>query len=204
MTKKIFLALGAIFVILIALSMLAYKRELARVQSDPQKAYSEDLMKDGNLTELHKAVFDGDFNRANQLIQQGYNIHTKTSVFKFTPFHMSIFQGHTDLADLLLFHGAKINEISNFNQTPLHWAAFMGKTNSVNFLISKRADLEKLSEQGMTALHYAAIKGNLKIVKALVQNGAKIYIRTNQGKTAEELAKDNGKLATAQFLASIN
>ena len=173
MIKKIFLGLVVVFVVVIALSMRAYKKEVARVQANPKQAYSEDIMKDFNLTELHISAWNGDYNKTSQLIQQGHSIHAKTGVFKFTPFHMAIFKGHTQVADLLLSKGANINERSNFNQTPLHWAAFMGEIGSVEFLIRKGANLEKLSDQGTTALHSAAQMGNLAIVQLLIKNGAK-------------------------------
>ena len=204
MFKKIFLGIGIFFVILIALSMLSYKKELKRVQANPKQAYTEGILNDFNLTELHKAAYAGNLNQVSQLLQQGHDIHSKTSAFKFTPFHMAIFKGHTQVADFLLSKGSKINEGSNFNQTPLHWAAFMGELGSVEFLINKGADLEKLSEQGWTALHYASQMGNLDIVQLLVQKGAQVSKQTDQGQTATDLAQSNKKESVARFLNSVN
>ena len=207
MIKKILLGLAVIFVVFvvfIALSMRSYKKELARVQANPKQVYTEDIMKDFNITELHISAWNGDYNNTSQLIQQGQNIHAKTVVFKFTPFHMAIFKGHTLVAALLLSKGSNIDEGSNFNQTPLHWAAFMGEKGSVEFLIKKGANLEKLTEQGTTALHSSAQMGNLEIVQLLIQNGAKADTKTNQGHTAKELAQSNGKEEVARFLSSVN
>ncbi|MCZ0933384.1 MAG: ankyrin repeat domain-containing protein [Oligoflexia bacterium] len=202
--KKILLGIGIVFVVLIGLTFRSYKKEVARVQANPKQAYTEDLMKDGNLTELHKASYKGDLNKVSQLIQQGYDIRSKTAVFKFTPFHMSIFKGHTEVANFLLSKVAKIDEGSNFNQTPLHWAAFMGELESVKFLIKKGANLEKLSEHGWTALHYASTMGNLDIVQLLIQNGVQKNRKTSQGQTAKDLAHSNKKEDVARYLSSVN
>ncbi|MDE0091806.1 MAG: ankyrin repeat domain-containing protein [Oligoflexia bacterium] len=202
--KKILLGIGIVLVVLIGLTVRTYKKELARVQANPKQAYTEDLMKDGNLTELHMASYNGDYNKVSQLIQQGYDIHSKTLVYKFTPFHMSIFKGHTYVADLLLSKGANINENSNFNQTPLHWAAFMGQTASVNLLIKKGADLERFSEQGWTALHSASAMGNLDIVKLLIEAGVQKDKKTYQGQTAKELAQSNKREDVVRYLSAVN
>lgn len=203
MIKKVFLGIIAGFILILTVAILAYKKEVKRVMANPQQVYSEGLMQDSKLTALHISAWDGDYNKTSQLIQQGQSIYAKTGVFEFTPFHMAIFKGHTQVADLLLSKGANINEVSNFNQTALHWAAFMGETASVKFLIQKGADLEKLTDQGTTALHSAALMGNLEIVKLLIRNGALSSKKTKNGQTAKDLAKSNGKKEVARFLSSI-
>ena len=190
-------------IIIIALAIRGYERDVAWMRENPKQAYTAGIMGDGNLTLLHMASWDGDYSKVSRLLEQGHDIYQKTSVFRFTPFHMAIFRGHTRVAGLLLSKGANINGRSNFNQTPLHWAAFMAEPDSVEFLIRKGADLEKSSEQGWTALHYAAHAGNLDIVKLLVESGVQIHKKTHQGQTARELAEVDNREDVVRFLGSV-
>ncbi|MDE0118523.1 MAG: ankyrin repeat domain-containing protein [Bdellovibrionales bacterium] len=203
MIKKLFLGIGIVFIAFIGITMCLYNKEVSRVQQNPKQAHTDGIMKDGNITALHHASWNGDYGKVSQLLQQGHDIHSKTVVYKFTPFHMAIFKGHTKVADLLLSKGANIDEGSNFNQTPLQWAAFIGEVDSADFLIKEGADLEKLSDQGWTALHYASTMGNLGVVKLLIQKGAKADKKTGDGQTAKELAKSNKREEVVQFLNSL-
>jgi len=76
-----------------------------------------------------------------------------------TPLHHAATEGHPDVAEVLIRHGADVNaRISGpgwAGFTPLHWAAYNGQKEVVQLLLSNRADVGAQDNDGFTALNYA-------------------------------------------------
>lgn len=71
------------------------------------------------------------------------------------PLHRAAQKGRTDLARLLLDHGANVNiKGGGIEITPLHWAA--GHVEVAKLLITNGADVNAKDKYGATPLHYAA------------------------------------------------
>ena len=86
------------------------------------------------------------------------NNYTTVSVFKVSPFCVSIAKGDFETVKKLVDLGVDINQKSN-GMTPVMFAAKYNRTEILKFLISKGANLKVKSDKGMTAEEYAKLHG---------------------------------------------
>ena len=79
------------------------------------------------LSNLHDATRDGDLEQARQLIEDGANVDEENRQ-GLTPLHLIALNGRTDLAELLLDHGAVVNQRESYTGklTPMAMALLMG------------------------------------------------------------------------------
>lgn len=90
-----------------------------------------------------------------------------------------------EMFDILVEHGAKITEVSNYDKgTLLHTAAFSGHSGIIKKVINEGVDVNAIDEDGNTALHLATCNLKDKAVKVLVENGAELstVIQNKTGK----------------------
>lgn len=90
-----------------------------------------------------------------------------------------------EMFDILVDHGAKITEVSNYDKgTLLHTAAFSGHLDIIKKVIKAGIDVNAIDEDGNTALHLATCNLKDKAVKVLVENGAELstVIQNKTGK----------------------
>ena len=87
---------------------------------------------------------------------------------------MWAFKGdNTDLAALLLEHGADANASDKNGWTPLMYAVtYMGTANAANLLIQHGANLNAKNRKGGTALAIAESAGRHEFAAVLRQHGA--------------------------------
>jgi ankyrin repeat protein len=82
------------------------------------------------------------------------------------------FEGHLEIAKLLLDAGADINQMDHV-YTPLHYASSNGNMTIVRELLRRGANVHISTDQpGTTPIGFAAQHGHLEIVKELVKAGA--------------------------------
>lgn len=81
-----------------------------------------------------------------------------------TPLHLASDRGHTDLMEVLLKNGAKINATDSLGQTALHRASRNGQLSSVQTLLSYGADLMLLNMHSLTAEQMAATEQVKKLI----------------------------------------
>lgn len=88
------------------------------------------------------------------------------------------------VVELLLTHGAKVNERDGYGCTPLFATVFEGFHDVMELLIEHGADVNvKNAEDGGTVLHEAAYHGHLDTVTLLISHGADIHARDFDGET---------------------
>jgi len=135
--------------------------------------------------EIHNAVFRDDYNKVQQLLQDGIIIQgtdpNKPDLFERTPLHSASLHGHIDIAQLLIQSGADVNETDVINKTPLHFAAQCGHTDIAQLLIRSGADVNKPNDIGITPLHMASLYNHKDIVQLLIQHGADLNQPDNSG-----------------------
>ncbi|TVQ84582.1 MAG: ankyrin repeat domain-containing protein [Micavibrio sp.] len=73
---------------------------------------------DGEDTLLHSAAFTGNFEAVKLLVELGADINALGDMH-YTPLHYAALQGHNDIYDYLLSHGASTELVSQFGTTPL-------------------------------------------------------------------------------------
>jgi len=151
-------------------------------------------------TALHDAVDAARGDIVELLIAHGADVNTRTDL-GITPLYIAERNGYTEIAELLLKHGAKeispslfgaftyvdidqiqvliaqgadVNAKNNSGQTLLHLACRTGNKEVAVLLIDKGADVDAETELGWTPLHDASTLGNHDIVKLLIDKGADV------------------------------
>jgi ankyrin repeat protein len=66
--------------------------------------------------------------------------------------------GDTNVATVLLSHGAKVNAKDSEGQTPLHFAAQQGTFQAVEWLLKNGADVNAKDDKGVTPLSLTKIR----------------------------------------------
>ncbi len=84
------------------------------------------------------------------------------------------FEGHVEVARLLITFGANVNGLDKHGRTPLHEACRNGHYDVVKLLLKKGAEKSRKNYTGWTPLHFAKFYGYPKIVDLLVKSGAKM------------------------------
>jgi hypothetical protein len=94
---------------------------------------------DGDMDRLlHQATQNGDVEQVKQLIAQGANVDHENEQ-GMTPLHWSALNGRSDLAELLIEHGAAINHREGYTGklTPMAMALLMGYDDVVEFMAAR-------------------------------------------------------------------
>ncbi|XP_077041291.1 ankyrin repeat domain-containing protein 27 isoform X2 [Agelaius phoeniceus] len=88
----------------------------------------------------------------------------------FTPLHMAALHGHSELASLLLRHGASTSAKNTQLAAPLHLACQRGHSQVVKCLMDYNAKQNKKDIYGNTPLIYACLNGHYETTALLLQN----------------------------------
>ena len=116
-------------------------------------------------------------------MEAGADVNTKDKTFEWTPLQWAVFNGHKEVAVLLIGKGADVNTMDGRGHTPLHRAAQKSRKEIVELLIAKGADVNAKDNQGITPLDSAIQFNHPETANLLRKHG---------GKTGEEL-KAEGK-----------
>ena len=108
------------------------------------------------FTPLGFAVFFGQPEIVKALLQVGadVNIPSRESM-KVTPLASAAAAKQTDIARLLIEHGANVNARAASNHIPLHEAAGNGDVELVRLLIENGADVNARTDDGKTPMDFA-------------------------------------------------
>ncbi len=131
---------------------------------------------------IHDAALLGFIGTIKKHLDAGTDVNAKDTTDE-TPLHFATFNGHKEIAELLIDKGADVNAKNGGGGTPLHSAAKKGHKEIVELLIAEGADVNATNNSGDTPLDWAIQVRNTKIADSLRKHG---------GKTGEEL-KAEGK-----------
>ena len=159
-------------------------RSLAQPAAKPKRP----AMSDWEFVELCRS---GSAREVDEALQNGANVNAvdKFGNLGWRALHWAACEGHADVIEVLLKHGANVNAKDNGGWTALHWAAKLGHADVVEVLLKHGADVNARDDRGWTALHVA---GNADVAEILLQHGADINAKDNDGKTALYFAQRNG------------
>lgn len=101
----------------------------------------------------------------------------------FSPLHWACFAGRTNIVDMLLNRGSRINAANMGDDTALHLATTHGHIDCVNLLLKNKADVNAVNEYGNTPLHYACFWGFQEIAELLIRHGAQANVANVDGDT---------------------
>lgn len=103
----------------------------------------------------------------------------------WTPLHLAAHYGHSQVAEMLLAHGADVQAraTNDLGTTPLLWAIMGQDVAAITLLLDHGADINETTTAGSTPLHKAALVGNVALVRLLLAGGAKVNARNSGGQT---------------------
>ncbi|KAL3312751.1 Ankyrin-2 [Cichlidogyrus casuarinus] len=102
----------------------------------------------------------------------------------FSLLHWAAREGCSEIAEMLLRQGARVNVTNAGLDTPLHLAAAHGHFKLVKLLYEYSIQSVDIgNEYGNTPLHYACFWGHVDIADYLMENGAYAEMRNEDGKS---------------------
>ncbi|XP_012215084.1 tonsoku-like protein [Linepithema humile] len=110
-------------------------------------------------TQLHVACINNNISGVETFLSSGHPTNVRDHC-GWTPLHEAANHGYIDVAELLLKHGANVN------------------------------DPGSLSCKGMTPLHDAACNGHFSMMQLLMQHGANVALKTHDGDTVLDCLED--------------
>jgi ankyrin repeat protein len=132
-------------------------------------------------SDLLNKVRDNDLNAVKEMLVAGADVNMQDDMMGYTPLMLSVYNGHKEMAELLLSNGANINLQDNrTGYTPLMMALQSNKVELAQFFIDKGADFKIKSNDGATAL-ILACGVSPELSKLLLSKGADIHALTEKG-----------------------
>eukprot|EP00057_Strongylocentrotus_purpuratus_P004072 XP_003727953.1 PREDICTED: trichohyalin isoform X1 [Strongylocentrotus purpuratus] len=147
------------------------------------------VVKEKDLSKLHKAAWTGDTIKVKQLTKKG-DVNTLDKENR-TPLHLACSKGHIDVIDIIIACKAKLNMCDNDQRSPLMKAVQGNFGVCVETLLLNKADPNLVDKNGNTALHLAAIAGAQDPTLFLLENGAMVNAANKDGSIALHLATAN-------------
>lgn len=150
---------------------LSIVRELLKKSPD-----LDDLNKQAQ-TALSIAVIHGFFEIAKELIEHKAPVNNLS--FEYSPLMYAAEYGHLDLANLLIDHGANVDEYIDSETTALTFAIDNNHLDMVELLIRRGAKIDIIQGEGedkieLHHLCYAVNSGKPEIASFLIRNGADV------------------------------
>jgi ankyrin repeat protein len=145
-----------------------------------------------------KALKNGSIESANELIEQGCDVHKLTDLEQWTYLHKMLTSPSFNIEDssilksiqFLLDKGLDVNAIDSYGNTPLLYAVRQRNVDGIRLLLENGADklIEHENLEGVSALRMSFIGKNYSfdIVKELLGFGADPDKKNIQGKTVRD------------------
>ena len=130
-------------------------------------------------SKIHKLCDEGSLTKVQKYIETlsdeelTAKLSTRKGVFGYTPLHLAVAGGHTDVLDYLLSKCSKelVNCRANSGYTPLHLAASSGHKESIKTLLDHGANIAALDEYKKTPKQSAELSSKASIVRLLRSEG---------------------------------
>ncbi|KAL3113295.1 hypothetical protein niasHT_018910 [Heterodera trifolii] len=164
-----------------------------------------DFIHGGNTDRLRALIESLSADELNTLLQMNDPRYTRERCALI----VSIIEGHTEIAALLLDKGADVHQttlgrVNNVTMavTPLWLAVNMLQLELCRVLIAHGANVDLGSDSSLTPLLLACDKGSTEIVTLLVENGANLNLGDSEGMMPLMVVCRAGRIELARFLLS--
>ena len=152
-------------------------------------------------TPLHCALINRNQVTIRYFIEKGADINIKGGVNKQAILHIATKFGLNELVELLIEHGAKMNELDGGLHTPLDWAIIGDRSGLALMLIHNGAKIDMKGFGGMMPIHHATQEGLLEVVKYIIEEyHIDVNIREDHGYTPLHIAAMNGRIDIVKYL----
>ncbi|EAY09498.1 KIAA1223 protein, putative [Trichomonas vaginalis G3] len=129
-------------------------------------------------------------------------ISMKKDKYERTAIHYAALTNNKETSNLLISHGANVNESDKYGKTALHYTAENNFKETAEILISHDANINEKDKYGQTALHLAINANHKEVAELLVSHGANTNEKDEQGKTALHYAAEYNRKELAELLIS--
>lgn len=119
-------------------------------------------------TPIHAAVLEDNLPRVLQLLDNGWDVDTVSSVRGDTPLVAALERKNAEVVNALLDRGASVDVLGLGKSTPLHHAAIWGNVEIIDRLLKLGADPTRIDDSQRLPLHYAAERSYTEAVKRLL------------------------------------
>ena len=152
-------------------------------------------------TSILDAVDLRNIEAVKQYITAGTDVNTKDEDGR-TALHLAAYNGHTEIAKLLLANNADVNVMDAVGQTQtaLHIAAWQGHPEIAKLLLANNADVNVMDAVGQTPLNIAAGNGDTELVELLIAKGADVNAKTRSERTPLHPAAIGGHKKVVELL----
>ena len=151
---------------------------------------------------LHAAVRGGDIQQLQRLLASGVDANARDALGNPALFEAA-WIGNTELASVLLGHGADVNARNDDTASTALWYAVQADhVRVVNLLVARGARLDLRYASLQTILHLACARGNPQIVKSLLAAHADVAATDQAANTALDEAVLNDRLEVLRLLLS--
>lgn len=138
-----------------------------------------------------------------QLIKANANVNARNQ-WNQTPLWQAAWQawqGNTEVAHILVAHGAKIDVADEKGYTPLQMAARAGYVAMVRYLLAQGADVNHANGKDRTPLYQAVLGDHIEVARLLLKHGADPNAKAGEW-TPLRVALEDGHLDMADLLHS--
>jgi uncharacterized protein len=118
-----------------------------------------------------------------------------------TALHWAVYNGNTELTQLLLAHGASVTATTRLGGlTPVMMAAKNGDAALLALLLDAKGDASAANSNGTTPLMFAAASGKADAVTLLLDRGAGVDAKDTHGQNALMFAASQGRVDAIKVL----
>ena len=125
-----------------------------------------------NAKAIIKAAKKGDAQTVRRLLNEDPSLVTARDKDGSTPLHCTAWNGHEDVAAILLDAGAEVNDHNqngHWGTTPLHAAAHGNQKQVAALLIARGADLQARNLNGRTPLEETTVHNARAVARLLTE-----------------------------------
>lgn len=141
-------------------------------------------------TPLQYAIFKGNTNMVNLLIESGADMRKKDYNGYCSLFYASAFSTPNMIHFLLSKDSSLTREKSLSGRTVIHFSAIYGNDDAISYYLSNTfLSINAQDNDGNTPLHYAYEKGYSSTIDLLIKRGARTDIKNNAGLIPSDLLK---------------
>jgi hypothetical protein len=153
---------------------------------------------DATWSHLMRAAREGDPVAVRELLEAGCDPNARGGSQGLTPLIVSAANGHREVVELLLSHGASLEVADNSGMTPLMNAVLFDQPAVAQVLLDHGANVNASTvSTSMTPLMFATTPTTAKL---LLQNGADASLRSREDKTAVDYAQRLGRTELAAVI----
>ena len=142
-------------------------------------------------TSFITACADDDIEYISTLLEDQQDkdfVESFTNEDEWTGLHFAVYNGSTELMNLLLQYQNFLEAPTEEGLVPLHLASQEGHEDCVSQLIEQGCDLEIEADNGWRAIHFSCSFGHLGVTKRLISKQADLNAPTRDGSTPLLLA----------------